>query len=330
MSKVDTCIIVGAGISGLLAAQRLKEYNIHPLILEKSRGYGGRMAVKTIGDALFDSGAQFMTTREPVFRARVETWLEKKETLPWYAGVLKNMRYVGRLGMTTVPNRIGSELDVRLSEKAVKLEFKNKRWTVTTQPYGHDTQNQHTADWLILTSPVPQSLELLATSNVELDYDEEEELKRIRYSRCLTVLARLNGPAGLPNPGAMDLNHNVLRWIGDNSVKGISSVPGCVTLHSSANFADAGWNRPEETWIQAMLTAAKPFLKADVVEAVGHRWGFSEPKRIYKETQPFRVPYFYSNELRLGMAGDGFNGPRIESAAISGMELASAIVNPLQ
>jgi predicted NAD/FAD-dependent oxidoreductase len=79
-----------------------------------------------------------------------------------------------------------------------------------------------------------------------------------------------------------------------------------------------------------MLIAAKPFIKADVVESVGHRWGFSEPRRIFREKMPFREPYYYDPELRLGMAGDGFGGPRIEAAALSGMALASAIVDPMR
>lgn len=330
MQKLESCIIIGAGISGLLAAQRLKEYNIDPIILEKSRGYGGRMATKIIGESVFDVGAQFMTTREPVFRTRVETWLEKNETLPWYPGPLKNMRYVGAQGMTTVPNRIGSEMNVRLSERVSKIHYDGNQWTVTAKPYAGGAGRKYKADLLIMTAPVPQCLDLINESNIELDYDTEEELKRITYHRCLTVLAQLNGPAGLPNPGAMDLNHPVLRWIGDNSVKGISPVAGSITIHSSPRFADAGWDHPVENWVQAMLVAAKPFIKATVVESVGHRWGFSEPRRIFREKMPFREPYFYDPELRLGMAGDGFGGPRIEASAMSGLSLASAIVNPMR
>ncbi len=329
MTEVESCIIVGAGIAGLLAAQRLMRYDIKVTLIEKSRGYGGRMAVKTIGDSTFDAGAQFMTTRDLIFRERVESWLAQGEVLPWYPGPLRNMRYVGSHGMTTVPNRIGKSLDVRLSERVTKLRFGKKGWTVTTEPHGGKEKQTYHGDWLILTPPVPQCLQLLGDSKIELDYDEEEELKKITYMRCLTVMAQLNGPSGLPNPGAMDLNHDVLRWIGDNHMKGICKTPGAITIHSSPKFAEAYWDRPEEERIQAMLTAAKPFIKAEVVEATGHRWRYSDPIRIYKEKHPFRKPYFIDESLNLGMAGDGFNGPRIEAAGLSGMELASTIISPL-
>ena len=329
MSEAESCVMVGAGIAGLLAAQRLQRYDINVTILEKSRVFGGRMAVKHLDEAVFDAGAQFMTTRDVIFRERVESWLSQGEALPWYAGPLKNLRYVGSKGMTTVPNRIGKSLDVRLSEKVLKVRRNKTKWKITSQPYGEKKKNIHEADWLILTAPVPQNLELLESSSIELDYDDEEQLKRIQYSRCLTVMAQFNGPSGLPNPGAVDLNHDILRWLGDNHMKGVSSVPGAITLHSSSKFAETNWDNPPEEWKQEMINAAKPFIKADLVDAITHRWRYSEPNRIFMEKHPFRKPYFIDDTLRLGMAGDGFNGGRIEAAGLSGMALASAIISPV-
>lgn len=328
MSKMESCIIVGTGIAGLMAAERLRLYDLKVTLVEKSRGFGGRMAVKQHGEAVFDAGAQFMTTRELVFRQQVESWLNKGMVKPWYKGPLRNMRYVGTGGMTTVPNQIGADFSVRFSEKVVGLDFSDRQWTVVTQPYGKETTQSLKADWLILTPPVPQSLALLQESKIDLDYDEEVELKRIQYLQCLTVMAVLKGPPNIASPGAMDLNHDILRWIGDNYAKGVSPVPGSVTLHSSPRFARAFYDKPESERIDAMLAAAKPFLKTDVKEAITHRWGLSDPVRIYKEKKPFRKPYFLDDNIHLGMAGDGFNGPRIEAAAVSGIELANAIVNP--
>ncbi len=328
MSKRDSCIIVGTGIAGLMAAERLRMYDFDVTLLEKSRGLGGRMAVKRIGEAIFDAGAQFMTTRELSFRQKVEAWLDRGLVQPWYLGPLRNMRYVGVEGMTSVAREMGRSLNVRLSEKVLRMNRVSDRWKVTTQPHGSDEEISYEADWLILTPPVPQCLGLLEASGIELDYDEEVELKRIRYLRCLTVMAVLKGSAGIANPGAMDLNHDTLRWIGDNATKGVSPVPGSVTIHSSPKFAEAHWDKPEEERISLMCAAAKPFLKSDVTEAISHRWGMSDPVRVYKEKQPFRKPYFIDEDLQLGMAGDGFNGPRIEAAAVSGRELASAITSP--
>ena len=329
MKAPHTCIIVGAGISGLVAATYLQRHHVKVQIIEKSHSVGGRMATRKMNKAIFDHGAQFMTTREVAFREMVEGWLEEGLVRPWFKGPLGNMRYVGVNGMTIVPNALSSVLDVQLSQKVTGLNFKNKTWTVTTEHESEARKQTFNSEFLIVTAPVPQALDLVRRSNVEIDYDEEEELERIRYLKAITVLAQLDGPAGLSNPGAMDLNHPVLRWIGDNSVKGVSPIPGSISITSSSQFAERYWDAPDEERIPLLLQAARPFLKNDVIESFAHRWGFSEPTRLYKEKQPFRKSYFLDEEHHLGMCGDGFGGPRIEAAAMSGLALAQDLMRPM-
>lgn len=328
MLGIQRCLIVGAGISGLLLARRLQEGGFTVTILEKSRGVGGRMATRRHGQAIFDHGAQFMTTRERRFREMVEGWLADGLVRPWYRGPLGNMRYVGLEGMTQVPKVLARGLDIHLQTLVTGLHLENGHWTVTARHEDSGEETRHVADLLVLTPPVPQTLDLLATSNVELDYDEEEDLRRITYLKCLTVLVQLEGPAGLPAPGAMDLNHDVLRWIGDNSVKGVSPIGGTLTLNSSARFAEAQWDAPDSTRLPLLLNAAKPFLKVNIKDASLHRWRYSEPTRLYKEKQPFRQPFFLDEERRIAMCGDGFAGGRIEAAALSGLALADALLRP--
>ena len=51
-------VVVGAGLAGLTAAQALTDA-FDVIVLDKGRGFGGRMATRRIGDATFDHGAQF-------------------------------------------------------------------------------------------------------------------------------------------------------------------------------------------------------------------------------------------------------------------------------
>jgi renalase len=52
-----TTVIIGAGLSGMLVARELLARGRKVLVLDKSRGVGGRMATKRIGNAVFDQGA---------------------------------------------------------------------------------------------------------------------------------------------------------------------------------------------------------------------------------------------------------------------------------
>lgn len=325
MYSMKQCLVIGAGISGLSVARHLQDNGVEVTVIDKGSRPGGRLCTKHLGEATFDHGAQFITTRDRSFRERVESWLAAGAVKPWYKGPLGNSRYVGTGGMVNLPAYLAEGIRVQCSERVTQIRFKDGVWRITTQPHGQDDSRGYEGDFLVLTAPVPQSLALIEESNVELDYDDEEELARIQYTKCITVLAQLNGPAGLPQPGAIDLNLDALRWLGDNSVKQISKVPGSLTINSSARFAEKYWDSPDEVRIPLMLKAAKPFLRADVVSAVAHRWGYSEPKRVYFEKQPFRKDYLLDPDLRLAMCGDGFNGGRVEAAALSGMHLAKEL-----
>ena len=71
-----SCIVVGAGISGLLAAGALQGEGWNVTVLDKGRGVGGRMATRRVGGGTFDHGAQFFTVRGERFAGLVEDWLE--------------------------------------------------------------------------------------------------------------------------------------------------------------------------------------------------------------------------------------------------------------
>lgn len=325
MYSFKNCLIIGAGISGLLAAHRLKSHGIEVTLIDKGRQAGGRLATRVINKAVFDHGAQFITTREKFFRELVESWMDRGVAKPWYKGPLGNMRYVGASGMSAVGKHLAKGLKIHQSERVSYIHFEKDQWQVTTVPHGEEETKHYQTDFLILTAPIPQSLTLVKNSNIEIDYDEEEELEKVRYTKCITVLAKLNGPAGLPQPGAMDLNLDVLRWLGDNSYKGISPIEGSLTINSSPKFAQAHWDSPDEVRIPLMLSAARPFIRSEVLEATAHRWGYSEPLHIYKEKHPFRKPFFVDGLHRLGMCGDGFAGGRLEAAAMSGKALADEL-----
>jgi predicted NAD/FAD-dependent oxidoreductase len=79
--------IVGAGVARLTAAPALRDRGLRVLVLEKSRGLGGRAATRRRGEGRIDHGAQFFTARDARFRARVDTWLATGDVLVWTRGI---------------------------------------------------------------------------------------------------------------------------------------------------------------------------------------------------------------------------------------------------
>ena len=53
-------IIVGAGLSGSYLANKIKELGLNTLIIEKSKGIGGRFSTKPVGGSIADYGCQYL------------------------------------------------------------------------------------------------------------------------------------------------------------------------------------------------------------------------------------------------------------------------------
>ena len=77
--------IIGAGMGGLSALHRLTAAGHNVTLFDKSRGSGGRMATKKVGDASWDMGAQFMRAHSSEFAEQLQAWQEQGWIARWQA-----------------------------------------------------------------------------------------------------------------------------------------------------------------------------------------------------------------------------------------------------
>lgn len=325
-------VIVGAGISGLIAARRLVKAGYAVTVLEKSRGYGGRMATRRIGEAVFDHGAQAYTLHTLFFRILNEQMVDQELAKIWARGFLNGdrqlitdgyARYYWPAGLSHFGKYLalehGDALDVRLQHTVTRLSQEGDHWLIDC-----DQARQFQADALIITAPLPQALQLLKTDpRLAISTATETALAAIKYDPCLAVMATLDGPSGLPEPGGLaNLDPmNPVRWIADNQQKGISAVPA-VTIHGTPHFSRQHWKRDRLEAGQRLFEAARPYLKANPLELDVHGWRYSEPTSTWPEAL-LRV----CSSPPLLLAGDAFGSLShlIDGAASSGMEAARAV-----
>lgn len=316
-------VIVGAGLAGLTAARALAgQYEV--VVLDKSRGVGGRMATRRIGAATIDHGAQFFTTHTAEFAQVVETWTEVGVAQPWFAGrvgpngIVDNdghTRYRGVGTMNAVAQHLADGLDVRRSTPVRSVARNGEGWVVTT------THDAIVADAVLLTAPAPQSLALLAAGGVELSPEDRRVLEAIEYEPCLAVLALVDGPTQLPPPGAVDPADGPVDWVADNQRKGVSAAPA-VTIHATAAFSRQHWDTDDETVVAALVEASKlgcaPLPGGTQVQ----RWRYARPITL----DPAR--FLAASELpRLLFAGDAFGEGKVEGAVLSGRAAAERLAD---
>jgi predicted NAD/FAD-dependent oxidoreductase len=314
-------LIIGAGISGLLLGRRLHDAGRRVVVLEKGRGFGGRMATRRAGEARFDHGAQYFTVRTVGFRSFVDDWLREGVVREWFRHLPQDSsadgypRYVGVNGMSDVAKTLARGLDVRRECKVEQLAFGREGWTVGCAGGGGFLARN-----LAVTAPVPQALELLGPVADQLPGGLPGRLGSVRYERGLAVMAVMDGPSGLPGFGGLKTpDADPLSWLADNQTKGVSRVPA-VTLHATDRFAEEHWDSPDEVRGPLLLAAARPFLKSGVSGFTCHRWGYTLP------ANPLGEPFFHLREACLMLAGDGFGGPRVEGAAMSGLAAADHLL----
>lgn len=323
---MQTCLIVGAGITGLSAARHLKKKGWQVTVLEKAPRAGGRMATRVIDKTVFDYGAQFLTTYSLPFRAMFEDWLDENLVDEWCRGFLsvdRNLTYDGyaryraRQGMNSIAQFLAQDIDLRCDTTVSQIQLQASQWVVQT------AQQTFAADAVLLTAPVPQARKLLSPA-LRLDESVYEAFEQIKYVPCIAMMAVTAGESGIPEPGAIQMQGEPLIWISDNSQKNMDPEQHGLTIHTGKLFSKQYWKTEPEALIPLIWELVRPHVQCELVTAQVHRWLYS--RTFAKHPQSYLQAYVQPPLL---FAGDGF-GDRpestIESAAISGLAAAKHLV----
>ncbi len=311
-----TAVVVGAGLSGLVAARRLRAAGRDVVVLDKGTEVGGRLATRRLHGATLDEGAQFFTVRSEAFAAMVDPWRRSGLVFEWTRGFQDPPdgypRYAVRGGMAALAAALAADVAVRSETFVFAIRPDHGGWAVVV-----DDGTVVTADAVVVTCPVPQSASLLITSGLAVP----EELRRTDYERTIAWSAVLDGPGAVPDPGGVQQADATFSFVADNRRKGISEVPA-LTFHVANDVSLAHWDDPLaalQTWLMA---AAEPWLgTATVVSSHVKRWRFATPQRIWPEA------CWASSDgpAPAAIAGDAFAGPKVEGAALSGLAAAEAV-----
>ena len=330
------CLIVGAGIAGLSAAAELAAAGLRTVLLEKSRGVGGRMATRRVGDAICDHGAQFFTVRTPAFRATAEggraagaarVWCDGFSRADSPDGVLAvpgdgHERWRGARGMTDLPKHLLAALDpalVTLRRGARATAVRKAAGGLEVEVVeGEHAVGSVSARGLILGCPVPQALDLLAPARPGLGPEALASLAGVTYDPCFALVLVLDGPSLVPPPGGIQFAAGPLAWVADNRLKGISDVPA-LTVHAAGDWSRVRFDDDQHAVADELERLAARWIgSARVVERSLARWKFATPVTVLPE--PFVA---CSSAPPLACCGDAFAGPRVEGAASSGRAAGS-------
>lgn len=336
-SKKTDVLIVGAGVSGLAAADRLAAAGWHVQIIEKSRGVSGRVSTRRWDDLRVDHGAQFFTVRTRDFETRVGQWLDAGVCFRWSKGFHRYVdgrleppnaaeafpRYACREGMSALGKAMAKGLVIHQETKASRILRRGERWVVECEEGVF-----YDADFILLSPPAPQSLALLDHSIKLAEPIFSESLSSVRYAPCLCVAAEYEQTE--PEwKGVQFAADTVLSWVGnDTSRRGQAAYHTgkvVIILHAGGEFS--------ERWQDTNLDEAASRILSRGAETLGswlakplryfvHRWRFAHVAHGYSET-----PFLKTQSTPPAYAiGDAFMGARVEGAYLSGLAAANDLL----
>ncbi len=333
--------IIGAGISGLVCAQQLTQAGYKVVVVEKSRGLGGRVATRRLHNTLADHGASYL---EPngVLQQLVQVLSDRHLLQVWTDTVyewspqqqlqssIPTPRYVAPTGMSAIAKFFATGLEVRLNQRVQAITLTaDKYWQLSFEPT-RDVTPPLTSQAVVIAIPAPQALMLLSTT--DLDTEFLERLRLQEFDPCLSVIAGYSTELQQPAWKAVNLAHPDLSWIGLDSSKRMATEQPVFVLHSSAEFAqrylEAEDLQPAGDHLLAQAAALLPGLETPEWMQV-HRWRYAFPRR------PWHDSCLSADSLPLVCCGDWCGTSsnlrnRVENAMVSGLAAATKINSQLQ
>jgi renalase len=311
--------IVGAGLSGLVAARDLTNAGYDVTLVDKGRSVGGRLATRRIGEATLDHGAQFFTVRTEAFADEVGQLVSEGLVYEWCQGFVEHdgyPRYACMGGMNQLAKRIGRDIAVSLETEIRSVGHSEGQWIVAADNL------VVRADALVLTAPIPQSLAILDAGDVRFDPVVRARFHQFAYNPTLALMVVLDGPPPIEAPGGVQLAEGTFTFVADNAAKGISQQHA-VTLHASSHVSEQRWDQDPDQALAELLDLAKPWLgDAAVTAAQLKRWRYAGPKVPFTD----HISATTVDGSPLVFAGDAFATAKVEGAYTSGRAAAAHLV----
>lgn len=324
-NQTNDVVVVGAGLSGLSAAQALLDQGRSVTVLDKGRGVGGRLATRRIDGATLDHGAQFFTVRGEAFRTAVDAAIAEGLVDVWCHGFESHdgyPRYFGTRGMNAVAKWLVARVQesgghITTSTRVASIAVDDAGWLLET-----DESGSMTAENLVVTAPIPQTLDLLDAGGVVVDEPARSALESVSYKPTLALLMTLDGPSAVPSPGGVQRTEDDLfTFIADNEQKTVSAAPA-LTFHLNGKISGERWDDDPAEVIADLLPEAQAWIgEANVLEVQLKKWKYAGPLTVLPE--PCVVARTTPGMLVL--AGDAFAGPKVEGAFNSGLAAAAVL-----
>lgn len=342
--------VIGAGIAGLSAGWMLRNAGHRVRMFERNYKPGGRMNSRRKAGLVVDHGDRFIQRDSPILREMInECGLQNEMSsidLPIYnlkpdgsfaqtrEEAIDTNRITFADGMLALPEALRRNLGGYYSIGVTRVDWSadTRKFVVHTEPPLRSLEAH--ADGIIIATPANEALRISEPLQPMLNEAFLEQLRRVEYSGCYTLIAALH-KVELPEPlyGIIppQAPGNTIAWIAFEDLKcQRRGVPGwsVVVIHSTAEAAAAYLKMDDERALQIIYQEARrhvPQLPEAWRWARAKRWDFAHLKESIQPAYTTQYPAAPESVL-LEFCGDYREGDGCEAAARSGRLAVQALL----
>lgn len=333
--------IIGAGISGLTAGRILAKQGHDVTILEKSKGFGGRMATRYAGknhETKLDHGLSYFTADSPEFQNFSAEILRKGLIKRWgdefgfYDGIKlyeKNPNqkqqptFTAVEGMNSIGKYLSRWVDIKTDTLVGGITYigsnrtKKRSWMINLT-----AGNTFEADAVIIATPAPQAYGLLQTSTDETNALKIiREIDEVQYAPCYTLMAGY-GDRELPDWEGVICNSGALQFISNEASKKSNGQECSLVAQATPDFTKhLNGIKNDETITKEILNHLSGIVGG---WAASPKWSQTHYWRYCRAMKILNDPFFELeiNDAPFALIGDYFDGNTVDSAFRSGYKLA--------
>jgi predicted NAD/FAD-dependent oxidoreductase/deoxyribodipyrimidine photolyase len=314
--------VIGAGLTGVVAARGLEHHGHQVLVFEKSRGVGGRTATRRDERRQWDHGAPAFEVTAPWLRPRIAEWVRLGVVEPWQPTVARaesgtrtpmkspfHEHVIATGGMSAFAKHLAAGLDIRAATTIDRVVYeRGEHWLQRA-----DGPRLGPFDAVIVTAPPAQSAALLR--EVTPIASCIASIPMAPRWVALAAYAKSTGPEDV-----LVFDDDALAFATRVEAPGGS----CWTLRATEAWSRAHLEDSPEA-VAAALGArfAEHSGFGAPTSAVGHRWRYA-----FAERTPI-ARALVDERVSVVVAGDWSAGYGVEAALRAGREAAGRLLGVL-
>jgi hypothetical protein len=337
-------VVVGAGLGGLTVASDLVKAGYRVLVLEKSRGVGGRLATRRIDGQPLDHGCRFLQPLGPLETELIHRGMAAGQLQLWPVTAYRlsdggELRpeptqppyWIAPAGMNSLAKGLAQDLSVQTGRRVIAINRRAQTWQLHLE--GEiDTPLRSRA--VVVAIPAAQAVDLFREGDDQGALQPWlRDLAAVEFDPVITVMAgyapdqRINLPRQPQEENGWMVwaeQHPYLGWAALDSSKRTPPAYPAMVIHSSASFAITHLETADlDSLGRQLLTLLAPTL-GDWIDQPQrlqvHRWRYGQVR------QPLAMQVLQSSAYpTLVGGGDWCGGGGVETAIASGQAAAAAI-----